>query len=40
MIAEFVPTFFLIIGFMLGYVSCMLWQFFLECREDWRKDNE
>jgi len=40
MLAEFTSTFFLVMGFLLGWVSCSLWQFFIDCREDWRKDNE
>lgn len=40
MLAEFSSLFFLSFGFIVGWTSCTLWHFYLECREDWRKDNE
>jgi len=39
MIAEFTTTFCLMAGFILGYLACTLWHFFLECQKDWERDD-
>lgn len=39
MIVEFAMTFSLMIGFIIGYLVCTLWHFFLECRKDWERDD-
>jgi len=39
MTAQFAMTFSLMIGFILGYLVCTLWNFFLECQKDWEQDN-
>jgi hypothetical protein len=31
--------FFVLMGFLLGWISSAMWDFFLDCREDWRKDD-
>lgn len=39
MIAEFTTTFCLMAGFVLGYLACTLWHFFLECQKDWERND-
>lgn len=40
MTPDFTPAFSVMASFILGYLTCALWHFYLECREHWRKDNE
>ena len=40
MTPNFIPVLNAITGFFIGYMSCALLHFYLECRIDWRKDDE